>query len=402
MRHAVAWLHSCVVQLAWQLTCSKEVAEPESKGSNADVGAGGGFCDTKDEKYVRECAAISSPQLCEQQSIVCRWARAPQAEVTQPGGDAGLSPCGEAFEEKKSLFLDLSGAWMRVKKPDHLPKSYWEEYVVADKLSRAYSTEDDAWLDKLYASAHEQILICWAKGGRYWDAKLDFGANMQGIRETEKSEVEDTSQWLSRFLSSSLCAPDICTQAQVEREVAPRVFEFKVQQEGSNFVAPSTGAEALEVSHWADIPLDFIIVGVDNCGSTSLRRNLAQHPSVAFTDFSVHGIDEDFVFHDIGLRTLPLRSQADIFIKAKENNPEKVLGSYNPLLWNEGTVETMLQLIPNLRVIMAVCDPVDRLEKMAYLRMENKDSASPDEVTRLAASWHHPEVSHSQCKSHLV
>ena len=34
-----------------------------------------------------------------------------------------------------------------------------------------------------------------------------------------------------------------------------------------------------EVSHWADLPLDFALIGLDGCGTTSLRRNLAKHPA---------------------------------------------------------------------------------------------------------------------------
>lgn len=34
-----------------------------------------------------------------------------------------------------------------------------------------------------------------------------------------------------------------------------------------------------EVSHWADLPVEFVLIGLDGCGTTSLRRNLAKHPA---------------------------------------------------------------------------------------------------------------------------
>ena len=45
-------------------------------------------------------------------------------------------------------------------------------------------------------------------------------------------------------------------------------------------IAPGNqhAAIAKEVSHWADLPLEFVLIGLDGCGTTSLRRNLAKHP----------------------------------------------------------------------------------------------------------------------------
>lgn len=43
-----------------------------------------------------------------------------------------------------------------------------------------------------------------------------------------------------------------------------------------------------EVSHWADLPLDFLIIGLDGCGTTSLRRNLAKHPAAWTNQPTLH------------------------------------------------------------------------------------------------------------------
>jgi len=129
-------------------------------------------------------------------------------------------------------------------------------------------------------------------------------------------------------------------------------------------------AAAAEVSHWADIPLKFVIVGVDGCGTTSVRRTLGAHPEISFTNLSVHGVDEDFTFHDMGRRTLPLLSQVEAFGAAYAAQARQCLGLYNPLLWSEATVREMLTLIPHLRVVAMTCDPVDRFEKRVFARMQ--------------------------------
>ena len=33
-----------------------------------------------------------------------------------------------------------------------------------------------------------------------------------------------------------------------------------------------------EVSHWADLTVDFVLIGLDGCGTTSLRHGLQKHP----------------------------------------------------------------------------------------------------------------------------
>lgn len=43
--------------------------------------------------------------------------------------------------------------------------------------------------------------------------------------------------------------------------------------------------EMSELSHWSKFQLDFIIAGLDNCGTTSLGRWLNQVDSIEFSRF---------------------------------------------------------------------------------------------------------------------
>eukprot|EP00440_Ansanella_granifera_P012911 gb/GFBE01014025.1/.p1 GENE.gb/GFBE01014025.1/~~gb/GFBE01014025.1/.p1 ORF type:complete len:215 (+),score=48.43 gb/GFBE01014025.1/:1-645(+) len=67
---------------------------------------------------------------------------------------------------------------------------------------------------------------------------------------------------------------------------------------------------------------------------------------------------------------MPLLSHRELLEAAKAKRPSRLLGTYNPLLWSEMTAYFMLPMKPELKFVFVVCDPVDRFEKRAYMRMQ--------------------------------
>jgi len=330
-----------------------------------------GECVAKDVNYAKACAAFDETP-CREQSLVCDWKlpsfddalseEEKSGQIVKAVADS-KSRCLAEYNERHIQFLQTSGAWLHVRKKEHSPTSHWEDYVAKLDHFSAVSDQmgqwENRWMEFLYTAATEQILVCWSFGGIYWDAVLE-----------RPPGHNDVGKWKSQQLRSSVCAPDSCSQQELEGELLPQFFAQKLLASGNEVRSEHLGrARADQVSHWADLTLDFAILGVDGCGTTSLHQNLAKHPSLAFTNFSVHSVDEDWFMNELGTRTLPLQSHRELLEAARADKPSRFLGTYNPLLWSEMTSFFMIAL-QGIRLVLTVCDPVDRLEKRVFSSMQ--------------------------------
>jgi len=165
-----------------------------------------------------------------------------------------------------------------------------------------------------------------------------------------------------------MCVPNCCSQEDVESHLVAPYF---------NSIASTTQSAmenitSQEVSHWADLPLDFVLIGLDGCGTTSLRRNLAKHPDLNFTSLKVFGQDEDYFLIEMARQTLPFMKQVQKLVRHRAPMRTAKVGIYNPLMWKEELLEHLLGNIPNLRVVVAVCDPLDRFERKMDLEVVRK------------------------------
>ena len=85
-------------------------------------------------------------------------------------------------------------------------------------------------------------------------------------------------------------------------------------------------AQIEELSHWSKFQLDFVIAGVDNCGTTSLGRWLQQLEEV---EFSRGGEEDASLFsHD---RLLPYVSEVQAF-NSQWRSPSTLKGLRHPSL----------------------------------------------------------------------
>ncbi|CAK9030984.1 unnamed protein product, partial [Durusdinium trenchii] len=112
-------------------------------------------------------------------------------------------------------------------------------------------------LDLLFADATSKVLTCWSLGGRFWYLEI------------------------SNVVAATLCVPSSCNNVSVKttvaqsflRQVAPGLSQAR-------FGSRQDFSKATELAHWSDFPLDFVIIGVDGCGSTALHRHLRRHTQV--------------------------------------------------------------------------------------------------------------------------
>ena len=104
-----------------------------------------------------------------------------------------------------------------------------------------------------------KVLTCWSLGGRFWYLEI------------------------SNVVAATLCVPSSCNNVSVKttvaqsflRQVAPGLSQAR-------FGSRQDFSKATELAHWSDFPLDFVIIGVDGCGSTALHRHLRRHTQVEF------------------------------------------------------------------------------------------------------------------------
>jgi len=112
-----------------------------------------------------------------------------------------------------------------------------------------------------------------------------------------------------------------------------------------------------ELSHWSHFRLDFVIAGLDNCGTTSLGRWLQQLDDI---EFSRLGEEDDFFFEND--RLLPFLSEVERF-NSQWKSHRTLKGLRHPSLWAHLRVRMALARIPQLKVLLVVCDPLSRVDK---------------------------------------
>ena len=100
-----------------------------------------------------------------------------------------------------------------------------------------------------------------------------------------------------------------------------------------------------------------------------LKAGEAIEAEVSFTNLSVYNVDEDFFLIELGRQTLPLASQVQRlhdFKRRTEASHPKRIGLYQPVIWSFDTLLRALAYHGRLKVILSLCDPVDRFERRMY------------------------------------
>ncbi|CAJ1350183.1 unnamed protein product [Effrenium voratum] len=325
-------------------------------------------CSSEIEAFDAQCQVLAR-EACELQ-IACRWASG------EPCDDCGAERCAPScramFEEgfqsfrrfsaSTMLIMDESGKWVGETFTAMEKEALMDGNAAAYRRKQANQRLDEASdVMLLISDASQKVLNCWALDGRFWYVHL-------------------VHPYVG-FRSSTMCVPSCCSQAELETELAATFFNHLA----NTFEAQMFNVTSKEVSHWADLPLDFLIIGLDGCGTTSLRRNLAKHPDLNFTHLSVFSQDEDFFIIEMGRQTLPFMWQVQRVVEQRARMRGLKLGMYQPTMWSEEVLEHTLAYLPDLRIVVAVCDPVDRFERKLHLELEPTGDSFEETVKRQAA-----------------
>ncbi|CAK0848157.1 unnamed protein product [Prorocentrum cordatum] len=200
----------------------------------------------------------------------------------------------------------------------------------------------------LYATTMGQYTGCSIFGGRYWDIKLRIPYNCCATSPSESR--------------GGFCMPHRCSRWQVANELVPQFWRPMI---ASQYKEPCKVCRPLikasELWSWEHLSLDFAIVGLDRCGTSSLKRNLQQHPEIGF---STPADSEDRFFYTHAV--MPRRALVEHFNDMQHANGKvrpKLLGLKDPTILLSVQKMEAITRVPGLKVIVAVCDLVSRLDK---------------------------------------
>lgn len=200
-----------------------------------------------------------------------------------------------------------------------------------------------SWLRPVYQEARRDLARCWAKSGRVWQVDV--------MRP-------------GRFVAGlSVCVPWNCSRNLSLSTALPKAFPVAWRHGGHIALR--------ELADFAGLRLDFALVGADSCGTHSLQENLDLHPNLTL----------NYKFDHTWFRTkthpfelFPTRSAVQAFnvevdrqlrkqLTKRRNRGELRIGISDAGLSNIGLALERLGQVPNVRVIIIVCDPVGRFEK---------------------------------------
>ena len=255
--------------------------------------------------------------------------------------------CREDFAARFPALTELSGA------PTRAQADYFDHLLAVEgpETQAAYVLN----ISEVSAS------LCWAGGARYWELtvsrRLYLDPFIERLAGCEACEAfKERVKRLAPQIHVGFCAPESCEAFELREDVAVSYF-MAVLGSPVAFPTPSEAQlQVQELSHWSQLRLDFLIAGVEHCGTTSLGRWLQQLEAVEFT---CSGEDDVFFRHD---RLLPFVSEVEAFNR-RWRYKETLKGLRHPNIWSHLRVRMALARIPNLLVLVAVCDPLSRLEK---------------------------------------
>ncbi|CAJ1446999.1 unnamed protein product [Effrenium voratum] len=205
------------------------------------------------------------------------------------------------------------------------------------------------------ALAEQQLETCRGRQGRYFDIQLkmhDYMVSTGFTLEPKQGTPFD------RVLPFGLCAPPQCAD-QLGEVVVPRFLGYVLQVNHSMGVATPEVLRAHELASWQEISLDFAILGINRCGTTSLHFNLGQHPEIAF--MRPDG-EDTFLFRHKSI--LPRREDVEVFGSRYETHgTHGLLGYRHSGLYSNARLLHGLQRVRHLRGILILCEPMGRLER---------------------------------------
>ncbi|CAE7791189.1 unnamed protein product [Symbiodinium sp. CCMP2456] len=228
-------------------------------------------------------------------------------------------------------------------------------------------------IEEIFAAAVHALEDCRAIGGLLWS--VEFPTNTSGTNSRARWEKAT----FLRPMGIGFCAPGICKR----RQLPPLVEDYVSNYMGFQAEIPPQRMKCAELSSWKDFNIQFAVIGLDHCGTTSARMNLGLHPEVEFSKSQVSSLFED-TFFTWGLKwsLLPPRYLQKGWLEfndARRQRSSSVLGIHNAILWSHSVARLALRQM-NARPLLIICSPARRLSSMAMLGHMGA-SQGPETVT---------------------
>lgn len=219
--------------------------------------------------------------------------------------------------------------------------------------------------------ATKDVECCLVAGGRSWEVGFHLAAFVERLRNSNASLARalydcmgDPNDSLGEVLYGIFCGPKVCE----DFEIAPLAME-RLLGNFCNLQLPEPPANeevsADELSSWKNVSLDFVVAGNARCGTQSVLNNLYQHPSL---DFTSGKSNEDYSLFSQGqmskfVPTKKLLGTHRASYRGKGHDTQ-LLGLNNPGIATYPLSYYALYLMKKVKMIVVVCDPLRRLEKL--------------------------------------
>jgi len=269
--------------------------------------------------------------------------------------------CEDDFITDKFSYLAIPDARVKYIYNDNLPEHLQHSVPWAFKHARKACKE------------------CSDLGGRFWEAEVLIDRYMDDMHSHNSSLPDRFARKLkwrmqTDYLSNEelrfcLCAPSSC-EAEDVGKLLHHYLARKIRMGRLPQVKESSMGSVAELWDWSKLELDFVIGGIDNCGTNSVWRNLQLHPSIGW-------LSDTFFAGVLHRRLLPLRSQLEEH--SSNLHHAKLKGAMANTIPTLPIAQLALASLPNLQVFLMTCDPVTRLEKhfMYYHSCETAELHAP-------------------------
>lgn len=109
---------------------------------------------------------------------------------------------------------------------------------------------------------------------------------------------------------------------------------------------------------------DFVIIGVQKCGTTTLERNLSKHPEIYMTEYCHPGSSREVHFFDTNYQ-----KGVDWYKSLFKDSNGRICGEKTPkYITNKLYMERLYSTIPDAKLIISLRDPVKRLISQVNMR----------------------------------
>lgn len=159
------------------------------------------------------------------------------------------------------------------------------------------------WIEQTMEVLQSQAFACWSHGGRYWETDLRSTAYFQSLQiDFEEDDchgclivIVERLQQLPEHLIGGLCAPQSWEEEEVRSKAMPHFLSQSLRFDFQLPVPAREDLQVLELSHWSQLKLDFVVAGLDSCGANTVTHGLAQAEEISFT---MEDEDPFFFRHD--------------------------------------------------------------------------------------------------------